>query len=102
MDILSGSPRRPASLLRSHLFNHRSHTCDGTSFHIQIFLILKHCFYIDVATTMCIFIVSAYVNYFIGRYSFAIILLGGVLANLRYISVVCYREGTYCPFPFNF
>lgn len=51
---------------------------------------------------MCIFIVSAYVNYFIGRYSFAIILLGGVLAYLRYISVVCYREGTYCPFPFNF
>lgn len=65
-------------------------------------LILKHCFLVDVATSICIFIVSAFVNYFIGKYSFAIILMGGMLAYVRYFSVVCYRKGEYCPFPFNF
>lgn len=55
-----------------------------------------------MATSVCIFIVSAFVNYFIGKYSFAIILMGGMLAYIRYFSVVCYRKGEYCPFPFNF
>lgn len=65
-------------------------------------LILKHCIVIETATTIFIFIIATYLNYFIGRFSPAIILLGGCLAYFRYIAVVCYRYGQYCPFPFNF
>jgi len=36
------------------------------------------------------------------KYTYSIVLLGGFLAYIRYISLVCYRAGTYCPFPFNF
>jgi uncharacterized membrane protein len=75
---------------------------DGKKVNIQILLILKHCFVVDIASTICIFILSAYINYFIGNYSYAIILMGGFLAYMRYSSIVCYRKGEYCPFPFNF
>lgn len=68
----------------------------------MIILILRHCTTIDVSCPICIFIISAYMNYFLNRFSFLLILIGGLLAYMRYISLVCYRSGEYCPFPFNF
>ncbi len=56
----------------------------------------------DLSCPICIFMISAYLNYLLGRYSFLIIVLGGLLAYVRHIAVTCYRLSVYCPFPFNF
>ena len=65
-------------------------------------LTLKHAMTYDIACTLCIFVVGMGLNYIARKHTFAIVLTGGFLAYIRHFSVVCYREGTYCPFPFNF
>jgi hypothetical protein len=56
----------------------------------------------DSATSLCIFFVSVCLGLMNSYYSYAVVPLGGFLAYLRYVSVSCYRNGVYCPFPFNF
>lgn len=68
----------------------------------MIFLIMNHCMQYDISSPLCIFFISIFLNYFIGRYSFVIILLGGFFGYVRHFALNCYRYGTYCPFPFNF
>jgi hypothetical protein len=55
-----------------------------------------------VSSSLCIFLVGMCLNFMARKYTFSIVLIGGFLAYMRHISLVCYRQGTYCPFPFNF
>lgn len=102
MEILPRQTRNTTSLSRNGLFNNRPNSRNGTPLLIKICLIMKHSMSVDLACSICIFIIGTILNFFLNRYSYLVILLGGLLAYLRYISVVCYRDGTYCPFPFNF
>jgi hypothetical protein len=63
---------------------------------------MEHCMELNLACAVCIFVICAVVNCFLNRYAFMTILIGGALAYTRHIGYYCYREGTYCPFPFNF
>lgn len=65
-------------------------------------LTLKTCIEDEVSTSVCVFVVSCFLTLVVPRFSFTVILIGGFLAFMRFISLKCYREGTYCPFPFNF
>jgi hypothetical protein len=66
----------------------------------QILLILQHCFETDISTPLCIFVLSVFLNYLMNRYACLIILLGGLLAYIRYLGLVCYRANLNCPLPF--
>jgi len=46
---------------------------------------------VDVSSALTIFIVSVFLNYVWGFYSFVIILLGGLLANVRRWGLIYYR-----------
>ena len=46
---------------------------------------------LDVSITICTFIVSFFLNYVWGLYSFMIILMGGILANARRWGLIYYR-----------
>ena len=63
---------------------------------------LEHWCRLDLPCTLSVFILCAYMNFVMSHYSFLLILLGGLCAYLRYISVECYRYGRYCPVPFNY
>jgi len=54
----------------------------------------------DTSTPLCIFVLSIFLNYLMNRYACLIILLGGLLAYVRHIGLVCYRESLHCPLPF--
>ena len=52
---------------------------------------LEHSIKIDDSMTICIFIVSLFLTHVWGVYSFLLILLGGVLANMRRWGLIYYR-----------
>ena len=57
---------------------------------------------LDTACAVQIFIICAVVNYFLARYAFMTVLVGGALGFMRYVAVYCYRYGTHCFGPFKF
>ncbi len=63
---------------------------------------MEHCTETDFSSPICIFLISAAVNFFLHRYAFMTVIIGGTLGFIRYFSVNCYKKGIDCPFPFNF
>lgn len=87
MEILSLEERNTENVPRIDLFNNRPDLSSGNFDSTQIIIIMEHCMQLDTACAIQIFIICATANYFLSRYAFMSILIGGALGFMRYVAV---------------
>lgn len=94
--------RDPKDVPRVDLLNNWANFSSGNLFAIKIIIIMEHSMQLDTACSIQIFIICAAANYFLSRYAFMTIIIGGALGFARYVALYCYKLGSHCFGPFNF
>jgi hypothetical protein len=102
MEVLPLKRRHPKDVPRAGVLQHGSHPRSGTPSAIKIIIIMEHAMQLDLACSVQVFIICAAANYFLSRYAFMTILIGGMLGFARYVALYCYKLGTDCFGPFDF